>query len=70
MNVYWLGISLRMNADDLADEIRESVRNGADRRIYIRADAHAMYGSVNRVLIEISKTSIQDVCFLAEKVSQ
>ncbi len=65
--IYYRNFSVR--ADDLPDQIRESVRNGADRKIYIRADARAKYGDINQVLNEIGKTGIQDVCFFAEKVS-
>jgi biopolymer transport protein TolR len=59
----------KVRADDLADQIRESVRNGADQKIYIRADSRAKYGDVKYVLGEIAKTGIQNVCFFAEKVS-
>ena len=55
--------------DELSDRIRESIKNGADRKLYIRADARARYGDIQRVLDEISKTGIRDVCFIAEKVS-
>jgi len=55
--------------DELSDRIRESIKNGADRKLYIRADACARYGDIQRVLDEISKTGIRDVCFIAEKVS-
>jgi biopolymer transport protein TolR len=61
--------NLRITTDDLQDQIRESVRNGADRKIYIRADARARYSHVKGVLREISKSGIENVCFLAEKVS-
>jgi len=59
----------KVNADDLRERIRESVRNGADRKIYIRADARVVYGDIERVLDEIRKTGVQNICFLAEKVS-
>ena len=55
--------------DELPDRIRESIKNGADRKVYVRADARARYGGIQRVLDEISKTGIRDVCFFAEKVS-
>jgi biopolymer transport protein TolR len=61
--------NLRVTADDLHAQIRESVRNGADRKIYIRADARAKYLEVKQVLNEISKAGIENICFLAEKVS-
>jgi biopolymer transport protein ExbD len=58
----------RINAEDLAERIRESVRKGADQKIYIRADARAKYMDIERVLDEISKTGIQNVSFFAEKL--
>lgn len=58
----------KINAEDLAERIRESVRKGADRKIYIRADARAKYRDIERVLDEISKTGIQNVSFFAEKL--
>ena len=59
----------KIRADDLPDQIQESVRKGADRKIYIQADGRTKYGDVNQVLSEIRKTGIQNVCFFAEKVS-
>jgi len=59
----------RIAGDELHVRIRESVKNGADRKIYICADVRAKYGPVNQVLTEISKADIQNICFLAEKVS-
>jgi len=61
--------NLQIVADDLPDKIREGVRSGADRRVYIRADAWAKYMDVNRVLSEVRKAGIENVCFLAERVS-
>jgi hypothetical protein len=48
---------------------KAEVSNGADRKIHIRADARAKYGTVKRVLNEISKARIENVCFFAERVS-
>ena|SRR2546425_7414809 len=61
--------NLQITADALPDQIRESVRNGADRKIYIRADAWAKYGDVKQVLSEVRRAGIENVCFLAEKVA-
>jgi biopolymer transport protein TolR len=58
----------RINAEDLAERIWESVRKGADRKIYIRADARAKYRDIERVLDEIRKTGIQNISFFAEKL--
>jgi biopolymer transport protein TolR len=57
----------RINPEDPAERIRESVRKGADRKIYIRADARAKYMDIERVLDEIRKTGIQNISFLTEK---
>jgi biopolymer transport protein TolR len=58
----------RMNAVDLPDRIRESLKEGAERKIYIRADARAKYRDIERVVDEIRKTGIQNVSFLMEKL--
>jgi len=58
----------RMNAIDLPDRIRESLKKGAERKIYIRADARAKYSDIERVLDEIRKTGIQNVSFFMEKL--
>jgi len=55
--------------DELPDRIRESIKNGADRKVYVRADARARYAHIGRVLDEIRKTGVQNICFFAEKVS-
>jgi biopolymer transport protein TolR len=61
--------NVRIIVDELPDQIRERVRNGAERKIYIRADARAKYIDVKKVLSEIGTAEIQNVCFLAEKDS-
>jgi biopolymer transport protein ExbD len=59
----------KVRVGDLSNQIRESVKNGADLKIYIRADTRAKYGHIKQVLNEIGKTGIENVCFFAEKVS-
>jgi biopolymer transport protein ExbD len=53
--------------EDLPGEIRESVRNGAEKRIYLTVDARAKYGNAERVLDQIRLSGIRDVSFLTEK---
>jgi len=57
-----------ISAEDLPDQIREGLRNGAEKKVYLRADASARYGDVKQVLIEIRQAGIENVCFLAEKL--
>jgi biopolymer transport protein ExbD len=61
--------NVRIIVDELPDQIRQSVRHGADRKIYIRADTRARYIDVKKIFSEIGKAGIQNVCFLAEQVS-
>jgi biopolymer transport protein ExbD len=53
--------------EDLPDEIRERVRNGAERKIYLAVDARAKYGDAERVLDQIRLSGIRDVSFLTEQ---
>jgi biopolymer transport protein ExbD len=62
-------LSTLIATDELPDGIQESIKNGADAKIYIRADTRAKYGDVKHGLGEIRKTGIQNVCFFAERVS-
>ena len=64
--IYFRNIAI--SAAELPDKIREGLKNGAERKVYIRADARARYGDVKQVLIEIRLAGIENVCFLAEKL--
>jgi biopolymer transport protein TolR len=57
----------RVVRSDLANEIREGVRNGAEKRVYLKADARAKYGSVITILGQIRLAGIENVSFLTEK---
>jgi len=52
---------------DLANEIREGARNGAEKRVYLVADARAKYGDTMAVLVQIRLAGIESVSFLTEK---
>jgi biopolymer transport protein ExbD len=54
---------------EMHGRIRENLKNGADRKIHIRADARVKYGRLKEVLNEISTSEIQNVCFLTQKAS-
>ena len=51
--------------DDLPDRIRDAVRNGAEKRIYLELDARARYGDVNALLHQILRSGIENVSILA-----
>ncbi|HET6928898.1 MAG TPA: biopolymer transporter ExbD [Candidatus Acidoferrum sp.] len=56
----------RTHVDQLPNKIRDAVRNGAEKRIYLNVDARAKYGDVNALLPYIQLSGIENVSFLAE----
>lgn len=57
-----------VSAKDLPGKIREGLKNGAERKVYLRADARARYVDVKQALIAIRQAGIDNVCLLAEKL--
>jgi len=54
----------------LPEEIRQGVRNGAEKRTYLNADARAKYGDTIAVLDQIRLAGIEKVSLLTEQPSQ
>lgn len=52
---------------NILERIRESVKDGAERRAYLSVDSRARYGDVKVVLDEIRSAGIEKVTFLVEK---
>jgi biopolymer transport protein ExbD len=50
--------------EDLPNEIREGLRSGAERRVYLAVDARAKYGEVPAVLEKIRIAGVDRVAFL------
>ena len=57
----------RVPSSALAAKIHQRVSEGAEPKIYIRADARARYSSVKSVLDEIQAAGVKDVSFLADE---
>jgi biopolymer transport protein TolR len=55
---------LSISPKDLPDLIRQGLRNGAENKVYILADARAKYGSVIEVLNEIRLAKVEKVSFI------
>jgi len=51
----------------LAAKIRQSLSDGAEPKVYIRADARARYSSVKSILDQVQSAGVKDVSFLADK---
>jgi biopolymer transport protein ExbD len=58
--------SRRVDGAGLSDRIRNSIRDGAEKRIYLEVDARARYSDVSAVLSQIQLTGIQNVSFIAD----
>lgn len=58
----------RVRREDLANEIRDGVRHGAENKIYLAVDARAKYGSATQALEQIRLAGIENVIFLTERL--
>jgi len=56
----------RLNQAALPEMVRNAVRDGAEKRIYLEVDARAKYGDVNALLPQIQKSGIENVSILAD----
>jgi biopolymer transport protein ExbD len=57
----------RLSRTDLPDALREAVRGGAEKTVYVKADARAKYGDVKAVLDEIRLSGLQNIAFLTDR---
>ncbi len=60
---YFLGGS-RCSLDDLAARLREGVWRGAERKVYLVADARAKYGKVKLAMAEVRRGGIEEIAIL------
>jgi biopolymer transport protein ExbD len=56
--------------EDLPERIRECVKAGSERRVYLSVDARAKYSDVKSVLDGIRAAGMEKVTFLVEKQRQ
>ncbi len=53
--------------DDLPARILEGVKQGAEKKVYIKADARAKYGWVAEVLDNVRSAGIEKIAFLVDQ---
>ncbi len=53
--------SLRIPPDELANKIRDGMRNGAEKKVYVIVDARTHYADVRPVLLMISLAGVEQV---------
>jgi biopolymer transport protein ExbD len=54
--------------EELPHELRESVRAGAENRVYVMVDSRAKYGDVKPALNGIGLSGVRNVSFLTQPV--
>ena len=52
--------------EDLPQRIRDSIQGGAERKVYLAADARARYSDVEIVLDEIRASGVHNIALLTE----
>jgi biopolymer transport protein ExbD/biopolymer transport protein TolR len=53
--------------DQLADKVRDRLANKADKRVYIKSDARAKYGSVVEVVDNVRSAGVDELGLLTEQ---
>jgi biopolymer transport protein TolR len=57
----------QINPDDLTTKVKDRISNKTDKRVFIKADARAMYGKVVEVVDDIRSAGVDDVGLLTEQ---
>ena len=60
--------NLQVRVQDLNGHIRQAVRDGAEPKIYIKADARAKYGDVAAVVQAVRGSEVHNFAFLTEQL--
>jgi biopolymer transport protein TolR len=56
----------RVTSEDLAEQIRQRLESGAQRKVFLLVDQRARFGDLSAVLDEVRHAGIWDIAFLAE----
>ena len=57
-----------VTVDDLTNKVKDRLANKVDKRVFIRADARAKYGSVVDVVDNVRSAGVDDVGLLTEQI--
>ena len=60
----------KVNADQLTEKVKDRLATRADKRVFIKADARAKYGSVVEVVDNIRSAGVDQVGLLTEQRKQ
>jgi biopolymer transport protein ExbD/biopolymer transport protein TolR len=56
-----------MGADQLSDKVRDRLANKTDKRVYVKADARAKYGTVVAVVDNVRSAGVDQLGLLTEQ---
>jgi biopolymer transport protein ExbD len=57
----------RLSPERLGDALRKRVESGSEKRVYIRADARALYRAVKQVIDAVQEAGLVNVSFLVDQ---
>ncbi|HEY1271241.1 MAG TPA: biopolymer transporter ExbD [Terriglobales bacterium] len=57
----------QITADALTQKVKDRISNRVDKRVYVRADARAKYGSVVEVVDNVRSAGVDDLGLLTEQ---
>lgn len=58
---------MRVLIEELPRAIRQAVRDGAERKVYLAVDARSKYGDTKAVVDKVREAGIHEITFLAER---
>ena len=56
----------QIQTDELPEKLRERLRAGAEKRVYMQVDSRAQYGDVRTVLNEVNLAGVEKVSFVTQ----
>jgi len=59
--------NVKIGPEELTERIRGSIREGAERKVYLAVDGRSKYYDVEPVLDQIRNSGITQICVLTEK---
>ena len=57
----------RVAADQLTDKVKDKLERKSDKRVFVRADAHAKYGAVVDVVDNVRSAGVEQLGLLTEQ---
>ncbi len=58
----------QVSANELPAKIRERLNGGAERKVYIKADARARYGAVKAILKAMQSAGVENASFFVDEL--